>query len=690
MLRAMTDLRRATRGLRWWTLALLAGCAGAEATAEGPAAIEVCADDGAGAEAPSEGAAAPEADGPTVVLDGAPEVPEALRARLNQYTNTRSASLAGIAPDGDGVVVLTRFAETAQIHSVASPLGARTQLTFTDEPVRAASLVPGDPTRLTFLADVGGAEDYQIYSLDRASGAITRLTDGEHRHTSWTFSRDGARVAFNSNARNGRDVDVYLADGLALTEARRLTEEEGHWYPIELSRDGRYLLVGHYVSINDSRVYRVDVESGARVRLTPEEPLASYRAAAFNRDGSRVYLTTDRDGEVVELYEMDPARPADPWRPLSRDVRWNVEAIALSGDGRTLAYTTNEDGYSVLRLLDTRTRRAQAPAGIPRGVIGDLSFAEDAPVLGMTIRGATLTGDAYTYDLRRRRLVRWTASEIGGLDPDGLVEPTLVRYRTFDGREIPAFYYRPPGEGPFPVMVSIHGGPESQARPYFSPLTQYLASERGVAVLVPNVRGSDGYGKSYLLLDNGARREDSVRDIGALLDWIEARDELDAGRVAVFGGSYGGYMVLASLVHFGERLRAGVDVVGISSFVTFLENTRPYRQDLRRAEYGDERDPEMRAHLERISPLARASTIQSALFVAHGANDPRVPVTEAEQLVQAVRGAGQDVWYMLARNEGHGFQKKENRDLFTQLSVMFLEAQLLGSEVGAEAGSTVE
>jgi dipeptidyl aminopeptidase/acylaminoacyl peptidase len=656
-------------------LLLLAGCGGVPETAC-PAPTEAPVEDATGAEATLDEPEGEDA-GPTVVLDGTPEIPASLRARLDQYTNTRRASLAGIAPDGGSVVVLTRFAETAQLHHVASPMGARTQLTFTEEPVRGARLVPGDPRRITFLADVGGAEDYQIFALDRRNGRIALLTDGESRHTDWVFSRDGSVVAFNSNARNGQDVDVYLAQGLEMREARRLTSEEGHWYPIEISRDGRHLLVGHYVSINDSRVHRIDLRSGEMTRLTPEEPLASYRDAAFDRDGSRVYLTTDRDGEFVELYEMDPASPTDPWRPLSREIRWNVEAIALSPDGRTLAFTTNEDGYSVLRLLDTRSRRVTAPRGIPRGVIRDLAFAEDAAVLGMSVLGPTLSGDTYTYDLRARRLTRWTESEIGGLEASSFVEPTLIRYETFDEREIPAFYYRPPGDGPFPLVVMIHGGPESQARPYFSPLTQYLASERGIAVLVPNVRGSDGYGKSYLLLDNGARREDSVRDIGALLDWTAAQDELDASRAAVFGGSYGGYMVLASLVHFGERLRAGVDVVGISSFVTFLENTRAYRRDLRRAEYGDERDPEMRATLQRISPLTRAAEIRSALFVAHGANDPRVPASEAEQLVDAVRGAGQDVWYMLARNEGHGFRRKENRDLFMQLTAMFLEEQLL-------------
>jgi dipeptidyl aminopeptidase/acylaminoacyl peptidase len=280
----------------------------------------------------------------------------------------------------------------------------------------------------------------------------------------------------------------------------------------------------------------------------------------------------------------------------------------------------------------------------------------------------------------RGKLERWTESEIGGLPKSRFVEPTLVRFKSFDGLSVPAFYYAAKADGPRPVVVWIHGGPEMQARPELSPLIQYLVTESKISVLVPNVRGSDGYGKSYLLRDNGEKREDSVKDIGALLDWVGTRPELDKKRVAVFGGSYGGYMVLASLTHFPERIVAGVDVVGISNFVTFLNNTSEYRRDLRRAEYGDERDPKMKAFLQRISPTTNVARIKSALFVAQGLNDPRVPASEAEQIVAGVRKTGRDVWYMLAKNEGHGFTKKENRDTFSLLSVMFLEKQL-----GAEA-----
>ncbi len=620
--------------------------------------------------------------GQTVLLDGTPEIPDSLRDRLRQYINTRRAYIESMSDDGSVMLISTRFGETSQLHILSSPGQARRQITFNDEPVRGAELVPGDPESLVYMSDVGGAEVYQLFRLDLSSGRTTRISDGESRHISFIFSRDGQRTAFANNARNGRDMDIYLGDGRTAEASSLLLEREGHWHPVEFSPDGQRLLIAHYVSINESHLFEVDLESRATTRISPEEPTASYRDALYSRDGQAIFVTSDREGEFVELYETRRSGEERQWRPLTREISWNVEQITLSPDGRTLALTTNEDGYSVLRLVETGSGRIREPGvELPRGLIRGLRFTRETNILGFTVLGARLTGDAYSLDLSTNTLHRWTESEVGGLNPASFVEPSLIRYSTHDEREIPAFYYRPEGEGPFPVMVYIHGGPEGQARPWFGALIQYLVVESRIAVLVPNVRGSDGYGKTYLLLDNGERREDSVRDIGALLDWVRDQGELDQDRVAVYGGSYGGYMVLAALVHFGDRIRAGVNIVGISSFVTFLENTREYRRDLRRQEYGDERDPEMRRHLESISPVNNVERIRSALFVAHGANDPRVPVSEAEQLVSAVRRNGHPVWYMLARNEGHGFRKKENRDLFTQMTVLFLE-QHLRSEGG--------
>jgi len=633
-------------------------------TCEGPEA--------AAAELPDDGIR--RIDTGTVLFEDTPDVPDELRARLQQYVNTRSAALTSLSDDGQQVLVVTRFGETRQVHRVRAPLGARTQLTFNAEPVAGASFITGDPDAVLYQADIGGDEQHQLWRLDLGTGRSTRLTDPASRNQSALFSRDGRRLAYASTARNGRDFDIWISDGRDPESATLILETSGYWFPAAWSRDGAKLIVGHYVSVARSSFHVLDLATGALSRLTPEDPPASYRGAVFGVDNRTVYLASDREGEHVELYETDLA--GSTWRPLSRHIPWSVESLTLSPDGRLLAFSVNEGGYSVVHLLDTRSRRATPIAGIPPGIVTGLRFARGADVLGFTLNSATSAGDTYTYDVRQGRLLRWTESEIGGLDPARFVAPERIAYEAHDGLRIPALYYRPPGPGPFPVLVNIHGGPEVQARPTFHPTTQYLVSERGVAVIFPNVRGSAGYGKTYLSLDDGMRREDAVTDIGSLLDWIAAQPELDAERVGVVGGSYGGYMVLASLVHFPERIVAGLSVVGISSFITFLENTADYRRDLRRAEYGDERDPEMRAFLERISPLSRVDRIRSALFVAQGANDPRVPEGEGRQIVDAVRASGHEAWYMLARNEGHGFARKENSDALSQLLVLFFERHL--------------
>jgi dipeptidyl aminopeptidase/acylaminoacyl peptidase len=358
--------------------------------------------------------------------------------------------------------------------------------------------------------------------------------------------------------------------------------------------------------------------------------------------------------------------------------------MALSRDGQQLAYSVNEDGLSrlYLRELAAVPGRAQerALASVPNGIVTSLRFDATGQHLGLTLYRPTAPGDVYVLSLAEDRLARWTRSEAGGLTAAQFVAPELVRYPTFDqvdgaARQVPAFYFRPErdGDAPLPVIVLIHGGPEGQYRPYFSSTVQYLAGELGYAVIAPNVRGSSGYGKSYLQLDNGRRREDSVKDIGALLDWVGTRPELDAERVVVYGGSYGGYMVLAALVQYADRLAAGIEAVGISNFVTFLENTQPYRQDLRRVEYGDERDPEMRAFLQQISPLNQTDRMRKPLMISQGANDPRVPASESEQILAALQARNIPVWYVLAKDEGHGFRKKRNREYNLSAMGLFLQ-----------------
>lgn len=611
-----------------------------------------------------------------LVLDGTPEIPAALRGRLGRFLETRAATLGALADDGRSALITTRFAQTSQVHWVRGPLGARTQLTFHSEPARSPSFVPGRTDALVFASDSGGNENYQLRRLELATGEAVLLTDGKSRNENYAWSWQGDQLAFSSNARNGKDIDIWIGDGKTASSAKLVFERTGHWVPLQFSRDGKSLLLLEYISINDSRIHLGNIEKKTVTRITPLDKPAAYRTALLTPDGKRAFVTTDRDGEFTELHEVDLTKPEASLKSLSHHIPWNVEEIAIDAGGSTLAFSVNEDGLSVLHLLDVRTGKERVAAGIPKGVISGLGFARKANVLGFTFASATSPGDVYTYDVARGKLERFTESEVGGLPRSRFVEPKLVRFPSFDGRQIPAFFYPAKAPGPRPVVVWIHGGPEAQARPEFSATIQYLTTESGISVLVPNVRGSDGYGKSYLLLDNADKREDSVKDIGALLDFVAKQPDLDKSRVAVLGGSYGGYMVLASLTHFPERIVAGVDVVGISNFITFLENTSPYRRDLRRAEYGDERDPKMRDLLAKISPTNNVQRIRSALFVAHGANDPRVPAAEAEQIVSRVRQSGKDVWYMLAKNEGHGFTRKENRDAFALLSVLFLEKHL--------------
>jgi dipeptidyl aminopeptidase/acylaminoacyl peptidase len=622
--------------------------------------------------------AAPPAPTGPLIVEGAPEVPAALRDKMLQYLEARSAGVRDISDDGKTLLVATRFGSSDQLHIVAQPLGARRQVTFGGDSVKQAAFVPGRKDAFVFARDTGGNENFQLYLGDTTAGTTVLLTDGKSRHGAFAFSRDGRQLAFTSNARNGRDMDVWLAP-VADPNARRLVfERSGHWNVLGFSPDGKALLMQQFQSIERSSLHLGDLGGGTVRPLTSNYPDASFRTGAFSPDGRTLWALSDADADVVGLWTAELSADTVAWRPLTRDIPWNIEDFAIAPDGGTVVFAANEDGLSMLRTYDVKRQRIAPGPALPDTIVGGLGFARKAPVLAFTASGSTRNGDAMTFDMRTKAITRWTESEVGGLNPASFIAAETFRYDSFDGLKVPAFIYRPRGKGPHPVVINIHGGPESQSRPTFSALAQYLARESGIAVIFPNVRGSDGYGRRWLGLDNGRLREDSVRDIGALLDWVAKQPDLDASRVAVMGGSYGGYMVLASLVHFGDRLRAGIDVVGISDFVTFLENTAEYRRHLRRAEYGDESDPEMRAFLKSISPLTHVDRLRSALFVAHGANDPRVPLSEALQVAEAVKAKGREVWTMVAMNEGHGFARRENRDMWLWLSVMFLEKHLRG------------
>lgn len=618
-----------------------------------------------------------------------PAIPAELLEQLNRYQNTRGAGLAGWTKDGC-LLISTRFAETAQAHRVCQPLGMREQLTFYPEPVGGITPSPAKAWRdgFVFAKDKGGDEFSQLYWFDNATRSITLLTDGKRSQNGGsTLSRDGGLMAYSSTSRNGTDRDIWLRN-TRNGETKLLVDAGGSWGAMDFSPDGTRLLVMKFVSAAESYPGVVDVASGKLTMFPVDGGKASFGGFAFAPDGKAVYFISDeplqgKPQEFKTLRHHDPA--TGKFEVLTANIPWDIGGFTVADDGRHLAFVSNEDGISKLRVLSLPDHKEIRLPALPIGVIGGLSFSPDGKRLALTLNSATSPSDVHVIDLAAATLKRWTQSEVGGLDASKFVAPTLVRYPTFDqadGRQrtIPAFYYKPtkPSKtGKYPVVINIHGGPESQSLPTFSANAQYMANELGVAMLVPNVRGSSGYGKTYLSLDNAEKREDSVKDIGASLDWIAKQPELDASRVGVMGGSYGGYMVLSALTHYSDRIRAGVDVVGISHFGTFLKNTESYRRDLRRVEYGDERDPTMNAVFERISPLNNAGKITSPLFVAQGRNDPRVPWTEAEQIVKAVRGNGQPVWYLLYADEGHGFAKKANNDWFGAATILFWQQHLL-------------
>ena len=609
-----------------------------------------------------------------LILEGIPPLDTAMEARLTRYQQSRQATFLDWQPDGS-MLVATRFGEVEQVHRVAAPLGMREQLTFSPEPVSVARAPTASGNGFVFLKDQAGDENAGIY-YHADDGSVRQLTTGNFVHGNPVWAHDGKHVAFFGNERDGVSYDVYVADVTNAAAPRLVVGgQQDTWYPLDWSADDRKLLLWKYISIGESYLYIADVTTGAVTPVDESGRKIGIRIARFAPDGRGIYLVSDEDGEFAQLRYLDPV--THDARKVSVDVPWDVEAFDVSVDGRYIAYVVNEDGHSRLTVLDTLQKLELTPPGLPDGQISNLRFDRTGKRLAMSADSAQAPRDVYVYDLAKSALERWTKSEVGPLDVNTLTSAELIRYPTWDrvnGRQrmISAYVYRPRTAGPCPVLIDIHGGPEAQYRPHWDPFIQFLVNELGYAVIAPNVRGSAGYGKTFVKLDDGVLREDAVRDIGSLLFWIGLQPAFDRNRVVVMGGSYGGYMALASLAAYSDRLRGGIDVSGISNFVSFLGNTALYRRDLRREEYGDERDAKMRVFLNRISPLNNSAQIRRPLLVVQGLNDPRVPATESQQMVYRIRSKGGEVWYVEAKDEGHGFRRKANQDVYLQTAAMFL------------------
>ncbi len=617
--------------------------------------------------------------GDNLVVEGIPEIPANTAEEVRKYTEGRGASLSSWHPVKREMLISTRFGDTNQVHLVKFPGAVRTQLTFFPERAGGASFQPKTGEYFVFNRDVGGNEFFQFYRYDVATGDVTLFTDGKSRNTGGVWSNNGESLAYSSTRRTGKDTDIYVVNPADPKTTRMVMQVEGGgWFAVDWSPDDNKLLVAEFISVNESYAWLLDVATGEKTLLTPKGgEKISYGGGRFSKDGKGVYVTTDKDSEFQRLAYVDLATKEHTY--LTDHIKWDVESLQLSRDGSLVAFVTNEDGISRLRLLDTSTRKERPVPNLPLGLIGSLRWHENSRDLGFTMVSARSTADVYSVEVKSGKVERWTQSETGGLNPENLSEPELVRWKSFDGRMISGLLYLPPAKfaGPRPVIINIHGGPEGQARPGYMGRGNYFLNELGVAILFPNVRGSSGYGKYFLQLDNGFKREDSYKDIGALLDWIATEKRLDANRVMTTGGSYGGHMSFAVATLYSDKIRASLPVVGVSSLVSFLERTEAYRRDLRRAEYGDERDPKMREFMIKIAPLTNASKITKPIFIVQGGNDPRVPLNEAEQMVRTVRENKIPVWYLMAKDEGHGFSKKKNQDFQFYATVLFIKEYLL-------------
>jgi dipeptidyl aminopeptidase/acylaminoacyl peptidase len=610
----------------------------------------------------------------TATLQNVPEIPAEVKDSVQRYQNYREAIFRDWLPDGS-MLITTRFGATSQVHRVAAPGADRTQITFFDEPIADAETIPGT-SRFLFQRDTGGDEWFQLYTMGLA-GQPAQLTEPGTRNQAYAFSKDGKLLAWSRAIKGSGDYAILTADPANPASRRVAYQGTGAVGVDDISADKGKILLERGISNRETRLSLLDLTTGQATELpwSSAKP-ARYESARFARGGAGIIAITDFGSDVRRLVDIDVATGKRTGiSPV--DLKWDVEAYDVAENGTTVAYVVNEDGYSRIWLLDQTSGRRWAVEGLPDGVLTGLKFSPDGSRLAISMSTAKSAGDVWVADLGANgKITRWTNSELGPIDPATLSEPQLIRFKSFDGLSVPAFVYRPaglPADAKTPVVIDIHGGPESQTRPRWNPISQQMANALGATVILTNVRGSDGYGTRYLNLDNGPKREDSVKDIGALLDWIATQPNLESRKVAVYGQSYGGYMSLAVMTHYSDRLVGGVERYGISDFITFLNNTEAYRRDNRRAEYGDERDPAMREVFKRINPLANVAKIRKPMLVMQGANDPRVPKSESDQVVAGIRANGVDAWYVVYADEGHGFLKKHNNDLRREVETVFLQ-----------------
>ena len=615
-----------------------------------------------------------------LITENITQIPKELSNDVKKYSESRSATLADINPVTNEIIINTRFGSTSQLHRVSNVMGARTQITFFDEPVSTTSYEPIKGEYLVYAKDIGGNEFSQLFKLDLKTQQSTLLTDGgRSQNGGITWRKDGKGFYYSSTKRNGGDRDVYYMDpNNPKTEKLILQVKGGGWGIQDISSDGAKLLIGEYVSINESYLWLLDIATGKLTEISDRQTKGiSQSNATFSNVDNEIWFITDKDNEFERLASINLNSRKTTY--YTSTIPWNIESYDLSKDKKSIVFISNEAGLNKMYVMNTATKEYKEVKNLPIGLLSDAQFTEDNQNVFFNQSTAQSASDIYQLNIQSGKISRWTESELGEMQKFDMSVPKFIEWKSFDDLKISGFYYPASAKfkGKRPVIIMIHGGPEAQSMASFLGGNNFYTSEMGVSLIYPNVRGSSGFGKTYLAKDNGFLREDSVKDIGALLDWIAKQPELDKDKIMIMGGSYGGYMTLATAFHYAEKIKCSVDIVGISNFNTFLKNTEEYRRDLRRAEYGDERDPKMAAFFDKMAPLNNTDKIKKPMFIIQGTNDPRVPVTEAIQMRDKLKAQGNTVWYLEAKDEGHGFKKKANIDYQRLAVIQFMQEYLL-------------
>jgi dipeptidyl aminopeptidase/acylaminoacyl peptidase len=612
-----------------------------------------------------------------LIVDGVPPIDPTLAARIADYLVGRDASFLAWLPD-NSLLVSTRFADGAQVHRVTAPLGMREQLTWYPDPItQVLTAAAGPADGFAFLKEHNADGLPQLYYYSLGTHSARLLSAGTGRHGSPLYSADGKHVVFTGTERDGVTSDIYMSDiGAGTAPHLVVAGRDRPWFPLDWSADGQKLLLWQPGSNDESSLFLGDVNTGS---VLPAEPAAKHtgvRHARFAADGRGIYLSAVDDSDFAELRYLDLA--THQAHSLTATIPWDIVDFEVGVDGRYLAYVTNDGGRDRLTVLDTQSKLELSPSGLPEGRISGLKFDHTGHQLAFSAAGPQSPADVYVFEPEHNLLTRWTHSELGPVDPQTFVAAQAVQYPTWDRgksgqRLIPAFVYRPRTAGPHPVLIDIHDGPMGQIRPGFDAFIQFAVNQLGYVVIAPNIRGSTGYGKSFADLDNGPAREDALRDLGALLVWIGMQKDLDRAHVAVMGQSYGGFMALAMLTTYGDRLSGGIIVDGYASLPSYLTDAAPDEVAVRRAEFGDERDPQARAELNRLSPLNSLAQIRKPLLVFQGLKDTPAQIQQAGQIVAGIRARGGEAWYVTARDEGHDIRHVANQNVWLATVAQFLK-----------------